>query len=383
MRSKLNIRLCFSFRFFSECRRLISTIEFSNVFQLVLNDLIKEHNALHDKKIIRSLQLDVRSRWNSTHYMLESLMIFRPIIENLFKNIRKLNISKRQMNSLSQLEISNDYWDLIEILMKVLAPFRHETKLISGSQYPTVGLTLFVLRKIQQNFLEANRSDDDDLLQGMKKILLDQINYYTIEGDYAEGFSNLLVSVMSNPISSTNGLLFQYFVKFYAYFDPFGLLVMTQKEITSVECQMKSSTRHLFTTDHNISTKTKNEKHTKMDLFLDSIDDDSHSTQKTSGNPSTPVFTNEAKKYRQLAAAFVSGDYEKNDILSFWRTNQHVLPVLSRLAKKYLATPATSVPSESAFSKSAYYGRKERAKIHGDNLAKTVFLKDKLFKKSV
>lgn len=208
---------------FSECRRLVSTIKYSNVFQLVLNDLIKEHNALHDKKLNRSLQLDVKSRWGSTHYMLESLMIFRPIIENLFKNIRKLDVSKRQMNSLSQLEISNEYWDLIEMVMKVLAPFRHATKLISGNQYPTVGLTLFVLRKIQQNFLEANGSDDDELLQGMKKILLDQINHYTTEGNYAEGFSNLLVIYVKYNVTYYNELLFQYSFKFHAYFDPFGL----------------------------------------------------------------------------------------------------------------------------------------------------------------
>ena len=62
----------------------------------------------------------------------------------------------------------------------------------------------------------------------------------------------------------------------------------------------------------------------------------------------------------------------------FWKCNQDSLPTLSMLAKKYLATPATSVPSESAFSKSAYYGRKERVNIHAHTLSKSVFLKDKL-----
>lgn len=120
-----------------------------------------------------------------------------------------------------------------------------------------------------------------------------------------------------------------------------------------------------------------------MNLFLYSIDNESHVVQKSSGHSSTSAFVNEAKKYRQLAGNFVSDDYVKDNVLSFWRNNQHALPVLSSLAKKYLATPATSVPSESAFSKSAYYGRKERARIHGDNLAKSVFLKDKVLKQSI
>ncbi len=50
--------------------------------------------------------------------------------------------------------MSNTCWEIIELLIKVLEPFRHAIQLISGTQYPTVGLTLFVLRKIEQNFLE-------------------------------------------------------------------------------------------------------------------------------------------------------------------------------------------------------------------------------------
>ncbi|CAF5087028.1 unnamed protein product, partial [Rotaria magnacalcarata] len=61
-----------------------------------------------------------------------------------------------------------------------------------------------------------------------------------------------------------------------------------------------------------------------------------------------------------------------------WKCNKHLLPGLSTLARKYLATPATSVPSESAFSKSAYYGRKERTNLNGDSFCQSVFLKDKL-----
>jgi hypothetical protein len=120
------------------------------------------------------------------------------------------------------------------------------------------------------------------------------------------------------------------------------------------------------------------QKRTALDMFLDSIDGDtdcvSHSTNKTS----TSCFTNEAKKYRQLASNFMSDDREDKSAAVFWKCNQHSLPILSILARKYLATPTTSGPSESAFSKSAYYGRKERANINANTLSQSVFLKDKL-----
>ncbi|CAF2253151.1 unnamed protein product, partial [Rotaria magnacalcarata] len=69
--------------------------------------------------------------------MLEAFVIFRPIIDSLFKNIRKMNLSKKQTNSLLKLEISNTCWDVVEQLLKVLEPFRNAIEHISGTQYPT------------------------------------------------------------------------------------------------------------------------------------------------------------------------------------------------------------------------------------------------------
>jgi hypothetical protein len=183
-----------SFSIFLECRRLVSTIKYSNVFQLFLKDLINEYNNTNEIKIKRSLQLDVRNRWNSTHYMLESVVIFHPIIDSLFKNIRKMNLTKKQANSLTLLEMSNTCWEIVELLIKVLEPFRHATQLISGAKYLTVGLTLFVLRKLEQNFLEIIRPNDNEILQKMKQLIHEKLIHYTTGNQYIEGFLNLTVS---------------------------------------------------------------------------------------------------------------------------------------------------------------------------------------------
>ncbi|CAF1619073.1 unnamed protein product [Rotaria magnacalcarata] len=342
-----------------KCRRLVSTIKYSNVFQLYLKDLINEYNNAHEKKIKRSLQLDVKSRWSSTHYMLEAFQIFRPIIDSLFKNTRKMNLSKNQTNSLHKLEMSNTSWDMVELLLKALGPFKRAIKLISGSQYPTAGLALFIIRRIQQTFLENVRSNDGEMFQKIKQLIHEKLIYYTTD-KYGEGFTNLII---------------------HAYFEPHGLSVLTQKEIASTERQLRYSTRHLFS-DQQSTMMSGKQKRSALDMFLDSIDGDtdcvSHSTNKTSTSTSTSCFTNEAKKYRQLASNFMSDDREDKSAALFWKCNQHSLPMLSILARKYLATPATSVPSESAFSKSAYYGRKERANINANTLSQSVFLKDKL-----
>jgi hypothetical protein len=66
------------------------------------------------------------------------------------------------------------------------------------------------------------------------------------------------------------------------------------------------------------------------------------------------------------------------DALTFWKTHGEQMPLLKAMAQRYLATPGTSVASESAFSVSAYIARKERARLSPENLSYTVFLKDKL-----
>ncbi|CAF0983228.1 unnamed protein product [Didymodactylos carnosus] len=73
----------------------------------------------------------------------------------------------------------------------------------------------------------------------------------------------------------------------------------------------------------------------------------------------------------------VNNKTDKNPLL-FWQTNVLTMPLLAKMSKLYLATSGTSMSSESAFSLSAYYGRKERSRLPSEPLALSVFLKDKL-----
>ena len=66
------------------------------------------------------------------------------------------------------------------------------------------------------------------------------------------------------------------------------------------------------------------------------------------------------------------------DAIRFWKDYGNQMPILRMKAQYYLATPGTSVPSECAFSRSAYIGRKERSRLGPANLCYSVFLRDKL-----
>ena len=65
---------------------------------------------------------------------------------------------------------------------------------------------------------------------------------------------------------------------------------------------------------------------------------------------------------------------EKFDPLEFWRDRQREFPTLAKLARKYLATPATSVYSERLFSEYGNIYEQTRSRLLPRNGEKILFL---------
>ena len=63
-----------------------------------------------------------------------------------------------------------------------------------------------------------------------------------------------------------------------------------------------------------------------------------------------------------------------SDPLMWWKVNCHALPRLAKLAKKYLSTPATSVPSERIFSKAGELISKKRSNLKKSHVDMIIFL---------
>lgn len=120
--------------------------------------------------------------------------------------------------------------------------------------------------------------------------------------------------------------------------------------------------------DTNVQKITSNDKVTSLEKFLESVDKNPqiHKSRLAS-------ISEEIASYGALARKNPS-----NNVIRFWKLHGNQLPLLKEQAQYYLATPGTSVPSESAFSQSAYIARKERSRLTPENLSYTVFLKDKL-----
>jgi hypothetical protein len=128
---------------------------------------------------------------------------------------------------------------------------------------------------------------------------------------------------------------------------------------------VKSTNR---TSVHEPTSGTQKQTPSSMEKFLVSVDKNLQMNKSRS-----PTISEEIATYAVLARKNVTTDASR-----FWKQHGNQMPLLTAQARYYLSTPGTSVPSESAFSHSAYIGRKERSRLSPENLGYTIFLKDKL-----
>ena len=88
-------------------------------------------------------------------------------------------------------------------------------------------------------------------------------------------------------------------------------------------------------------------------------------------------FTQEVRKYITHATYTNAIKLEDNP-LAWWKQHGHLFPTLSRLARRYLATPATSCPVERLFSVAGQVDASRRANLSSDNLTLLVFMHEAL-----
>ena len=82
-----------------------------------------------------------------------------------------------------------------------------------------------------------------------------------------------------------------------------------------------------------------------------------------------------AEMERYIKHPVIDGD---ENPLKWWKQNEQRFPLLSQLAKKYLAIRASSSPSERLFSKAGLISTPARAQLKPEKVEMLVFLAENL-----
>ncbi|CAF3371112.1 unnamed protein product [Rotaria sp. Silwood2] len=361
-----------------KCRAISKIVNKSSI---IADFVRKEQKAL---KLNRSVNNDCPSRWNSTFVLADALIELKIVIIKLFSEKESLDLGKEQIIKLSSIELNNENWNLLSSLQYVLKPFFFATNIMSGKNYPTVGLSYYALHKIK--WFCNNSENCNEQIKRLKKILLDKLNQYFYYDD--EQLQQL---------------------KCFAYFDPAAHLCFSEKEKHQIERYIKELiTDDIYPLDLPSSTNNSTNSSTiiisssvpsiitvqtpqqpleyarskshPFDEFVAACGEEDNMLVGNVKERSRRICINEELKQFKLAVAQFNTTVKpsSNSALLFWKTNKDRLLLLSHLAKVHLIACATSVPTESAFSSSSYLARKERSRITGQNLSYTMFLKDKI-----
>ena len=314
-----------------------------------------------------TLILDCPTRWNSTYDMFERLLEQRLAI---YAVLHDQAITKP--SEVRVLDLTDDQWTLLEAIVPVLKPLYMSTRLMCSEEYPTLSGIYPVLFSLIDHHLTV-KERDCPAVASFKTNVVD---------DLKRRYSLMDQDVLCNSLAIL-----------CTFLDPRykSMPFLTHQRRTMVH-------------DRVLTLLTTNEEHakdsqTETDEQMDGTDGDS-------GGHSNNVFACKRGKLSQDDVSFLLGGYfetkdceivvpstaaEELDLyisekpvttkinpFDWWKVNCSNYPNLSKLARRVLCSPATSVPSERVFSTAGGTVSKSRAALDSESVDKLIFLNKRL-----
>lgn len=331
---------------------------------------------------------DVPTRWNSTYCMLDRLLEQTPAI---LATISDPNINKQAACTIKNCVFSFDEQLVVEKLVKILEPFLKATQSVCADRSPTLHKIVPMLMKLR--ILTTVSPDDTQLIQKIKTKMNTELDHR----DLAEDRELILMACMLNPFTKDLN-----FLSCEEKSDAHALLLKKAQELSSEPATTKvklesdssqsvpiqqlpplpameiepstsadiHSDNDLEIVPDSVSVKCKADiiHSSDMDDWLQDVVCTGHTKKSTS-----EIIHLEVSRYFGAAQS-----HQELTILQWWKKNGIFYPRLSILARKYLAVPASSVPSERIFSLAGQLVNKKRARLSSTNIDTFIFLNKNL-----
>lgn len=293
---------------------------------------------MNDRSGMTSLKNDNITRWNSTLTMLDSFLKNKTIIELILQRLRKY-----------ELILEDDELEKCEEMVSILRIFAKATDFLQGQRYPTMNMVLIILADIEKSLKECHSQSSSNFEQKISKILL---------GGFEKRFSAndfMVVAAFLDPSMKKLPIIIKH---------------LEENETTIVD--MLKNFQNKFKLAPTLlqpitpaTTATTNETHSpikRMRLELLQRHNDSENVQ-----PSLDV---EVAKYNLKEGELVV------DPIVWWQQNGQQFPQLQKLANIFLSVPATSAPSERAFSSAGLLLTVKRSRLHPVRAKQILFVHD-------
>lgn len=354
-----------------------SQVEFFNSSTQAMDKLfdIQKNFTRPGQTAVRPIQ-DVKTRWWSTWSMLERLLVLTPSIDTLIinKSVNTTALTETQKKVLTETE-------------SLLAPIAKCQKMLEGDKYPTVSSVPFMIwkmRKTLQGFSETTETTrSPPVVHLAQKMYTDFVDNRYGDGsivflpDYRLGRLQryvslhriVIVAAFLDPRFKQLDPFVPKEEKDYVYQHVFTLMKATQpvEESTTVSTDTdRQPVNPVSTTSSTINGRAADDD----DLFAELR------TTNTLPDPDdvdhfATMCSVELERYKRINSILM-----QQDPLDWWSKNATTFPVLSILAMRYLAIPATSAASERLWSRASNIITKSRSQIRSHVVADLMFLKE-------
>ena len=254
--------------------------------------------------------LDVPTRWNSTAEMLDRALKLKSALVafcSIFDSGKKA--------SEAPLSMPPDSWNNFERLLEYLVPFRKATLRICGDIHPSLSLVV-PLYNVLMDHLKAwmEKTDPQEPLHRSTVTATAKITeYYNLTSDC------YTISTVLDP--------------------RFGLEYYKRDKDTASD-----SFEEVFNIVNAVYLRFYCPSDESIDNFVDEETDDFLFTRSYKNDSPKTEFQNYCTdRVRNIGS-------KNEDVLLWWKSNAKAYPNLSRMARDYLAIPATSTSSERLFS---------------------------------
>jgi hypothetical protein len=392
----------------AQCRHLVGSFRHDEKLRNKLNDIQNSLNYSTKKQLIQ----DVKTRWNSTYEMLDTISMNKTALNEL----RKISLLNKNIKDFVP---NDDQYELIDEFCDLLEPIKNITDILSGSNYVTISLLYPLIRDLvddvipKKNFKYDKISKFKDMILGS---LVGRFNYVLNENENNKlfiacaflnpNFKNFDFLNDKSMIKSHLKIAKNYLIEFYDRNISKNPLhhansISNNSNVDSNSINQTNSNSPIQNNPNLNSTNQTNPNSTQISAQVTQVIQMSNKVMNKTRNQSSSdflkkfvklapnlsnedinIFENELEAYVNFKFSLTT-ENELYDPLLFFRNHQTIFPLLTEVSKLLFSIVASSVPSEQLFSSTGNICTDLRNRLSPSTLENITLIKENVlsFKK--
>jgi len=348
---------------------------------------------------------DISTRWNSSYYAWNRLIKLKGYIQALIPElINNLDVNaKKDGKQLEQIMINSDEWELLQELILILGPFEEATRYLGGEKYITHSIMNPIIEEIKKILLSPSLntpSSSTPTSSVSSSLTTFNTPEIFIEIERADDVFVIIeeVEILENDVAieNNNNPKKKDKIDLNKPLETKDALENVKKDLYDAICFYWN----FFSDDYLLSTildpriksmgnKVEEEEilHKKYEEYRENYLPTPIESRASSPTPSETSKTYKPKLFsifeqKQPKASDEVEEYLKEDKIPFnqcpfnwWLNKKEKYPILAKMARIYLAIPATSTSSERLFSDAGNLLSAKRSRIDSELFKRILFLK--------